>query len=391
MKILKQNKELSLQDAVTFAKTQLTTKHIYTIASADHIDHIAAYIAWKEVGGNIFIKSSGLPKNQSEILDEKIKDLNFNNSISFHTSGTTGIPKIVTHKEKQFQQVVKMTTNAMGWDQQTKFLNFIPATTSGFWNLVIPPLINYDATLVLGSRETMMNDFKEDVNLTHLVPALIDQLRIKDIKVDLSKFDKLCTGASQVLRRHAEWCFNNNAKIFNHMYGMTEICSPILCKEAANIDDDVEYMNLSSISDNEFKIENECLYVKGESLCENSEEWLQTNDLWEQKGNMIKFIGRSNDIVKINGYQCSLILLENTIEENTDIGDTIAVVRNSLGSDWIELFYTNDKATIDKNFFKTLLEPIVPRCNIPLKYTYINQIPQNIYGKKTRYVLSENL
>jgi O-succinylbenzoic acid--CoA ligase len=390
MIILNQDRLVPFKETIAYAKQQLKNNQVYVLSSNDHVDHISAYVAWKEVGGNIFIKSPMLPIEQSKILDETIKNINVKNSISFHTSGTTGLPKLITHTEKQFQQVIKMATNAMGWNKNSKFLNFIPAQTSGFWNLVIPPLVKHDSTLVLGSKETLIDDFKKDVNLIHLVPALIDQLRIRNVEVDLSKFDKVCTGASQVLKRHAEWCFNNKAKIFNHMYGMTEICSPILCKEAIDIDDDVEYMRLTPLSDTEFKIEETCLYVKGESLYEGADEWFQTNDLWEQKSDMIKFIGRTDDIVKVNGFQCSLLLLENTIEEKTNLGDTISVVRNSLGSDWVELFYTNANAVIDKKHLNSILEPILYKHNIPLKYTYIEQIPRNIYGKKTRYILSEN-
>lgn len=368
-------------------KKALKKNRIVTLNSAMHDDHVAAYTAWLEVGGNIFVKSPLLPAEQATFLDLQVKKHTQDNTIIFHTSGTTGVPKLITHTQKQFNQTIKMTRNAMGWEKNTKFLNFIPAFTSGFWHIVIPSLIYNDSSLILGSKETICNDFQADANLTILVPALIDQLRIKRQSIDLSKFSKICSGASQVLNRHAKWCFDNNAKVFNHMYGMTEICSPILHRETSSLDEYVEYLNLSPIADNEFKLVDKELWVKGPSLCEGSGEWFQTNDLWEEDNEKIKFVGRKNDVVKINGYQCSLLLIENTAEEKTTLGDTIAIKRNSLGSDWVELFYTNKHAIINKKELKSIFEPIVPKCNIPKRYTYIDQIPRNAYGKKTRHLL----
>lgn len=392
MKIIKNNQEINLYDKIIEAEIILKSKDIFILESSDHTDHIAAYIAWNNVGGNIFVKSPLLPIEQSHKLDEEIRNRKFSNSIIFHTSGTTGIPKLVIHTSKQMLQSVKMSTECLGWDNNTTYLNFIPAFTSGFWHIVNAPLFYYNCKIILGSRETAEKDFTNDANCILIVPAFIDYLRINKIKLDFSKFRKVGVGGSQVLKRHAEYCFNNGAKTFAHLYGQTETCSPILGRETDVLDDYVEYINLKSKADTKSKIVDKELWIKGHSICENKDEfntedgWIKTGDLWEQQGELIKFIGRKNDMVKINGYFCSLVLIENIAETETDLGETIAIARNSLGSDWIELFYTNKNVVIDKKYLTEIYISKVPKCNIPLKYTYVESIPKNSLGKKIRNV-----
>lgn len=397
MKVFRNGVEVDLYNKIIEAEKKLSTNSIYVLESSDHADHIAAYVAWNNVGGNIFIKSPLLPIEQSINLDDQIRNRKFSNSIIFHTSGTTGQPKIVVHTYKQMSQAVKMSTESLGWDNDNTYLNFIPAFTSGFWHIVNAPLYHYNCNVVLGSRETMELDFKQDVNSILLVPALVDYLRINNVDIDFSKFKKVGVGGSQVLRRHAEHCFNKGAKIFSHLYGQTEICSPILGRETDVLDDFVEFMRVSAKADAESKIVNQELWIRGPSVCENKDEfntedgWIKTGDLWEQQGDLIKFLGRNNDIVKINGYFCSLVLIENIAEVETDLGETIAIPRNTMGSDWIELFYTNKNAIVDKEKLLDIYKTKVPKCNIPLKYTYTETISKNSLGKKVRNAFQKNL
>lgn len=391
MKIIKNNIFINIDNLISIAENNLKSNNIYTLCSNDHLDHIASYIAWKNVGGNIFVKSPFLPTRQIEELSKKIDKLNVSNSIIFHTSGTTGIPKLVIHKEKQINEAIKMSTAGMKWESNTKFLNFMPAFTSGFWHIVLVDSVFHDATLIISSKETMIDDFKKS-NSTLIVPSLIDQLRSKKISLDLSRFSNIAVGSSQVLFRHSEYIFNNNANTFTHVYGSTETCSTTLSKESYKLDDTNNFLDLKPLANNEFKLVNNELWIKGPSLCENIQDfnfhdgWFQTGDLWEQTDNMIKFIGRSNDICKINGYQCSLLLVESLSEDKLNLGSCLAVPRHSHGIDWIELFYTNKECKIDKVFFKEILSEILPSYNIPRKYTYVEEIPRNGFNKKVRNV-----
>jgi acyl-coenzyme A synthetase/AMP-(fatty) acid ligase len=389
MKIYRQGNLLDIHDKIKDAEHRLKNNNVYTLDSIDHTDHIAAYIAWQNVGGNIFVKFPALPEEQQCVIDRKIQDYRYKDSICFHTSGTTGVPKLVVHHKKQIDLMRKMADIAINWDVNTKFLNFFPPATSGFWHIVLPSFVYHNSSLALGSRETVIQDLEGDHNKTILVPAMIDQIRISGKPVDFSNYELIGSGASAVLSRHSSFLLKNNVQEFVQIYGTTEISAPGLFRKTKHIDDYIEYVDITSNPLQEFKLENNELLVRGPGLCSNVEEfnyvdgWLRTNDIWEQKDNLIHYIGRNNDIVKVNGYKVSLLQVEQLTEEKCNLGDTLAVVRNSLGSDWIELFYTNN-IEIDKSKIHKQLSQYIVEYNIPRKYTLVNSLPRTAMGKKIR-------
>ena len=392
MKIIQNNTEIDLTEHITTAEERLQSSKIYVVNTTDYIEHIAAYIAWTRVGGNIFVKSTLLAEKQSQLLDEKISDYSYNNTICFHTSGTTGVPKLVIHSKEQMDNIALMATQHMRWEPDTRFLNFFPAATSGFWHIVLAPALYNNATIVLGSRDKIIESLNHDVNYTILVPALIDMININKMPVDLSRVKRVGTGASAVSKRHAEILFSLGATEINQLYGATEIGSPSLYKSTTSIDDYPDYLELKNTDISEFKLVNNELYVKSKTMCVNYKdfstdgEWFKTNDLWQQKGNLIKFAGRSNDIVKLNGYQCSLLLIESIIEDNTDLGEVLAIPRNKMGTDYIEIAHTNN-ITVNKQELSSMLEVHIPDYCIPRKYTYVESLPKTSLGKKIRNVL----
>lgn len=385
MNLIRHDIKIQLDDKIKEYERRLKQERILTLHTADHVEHLAAYIAWSNIGGNIFVKHATLPKEPSEYLDEKIKEFNVQNSILFHTSGTTGIPKIVINKEKHFYQSGNMATKVINWSNDTKFLNFLPAFTTGFWHIIMPTFIKHtSSTMVLGSRETIVKDLESDTNSVILVPALLDQLKMRGIPLNFSKYERVGCGASAPQQRHASIVFENGGNRFNNMYGASEICSPILSRVTTHIDDDPTYLNFESNGDSEIKLENNELCVRGPTVCETYTNWYHTGDLFEKKDNLIKFVGRNNEVIKINGYTASLLMIETTVEDRLGLGESRAVLRNRAGSDFIELEYTNKDAIIDKKIFHEKLESMLSYCCIPAKYTLVDSIPKNALGKKLR-------
>ena len=391
MNIIRNNELCNINDQIKECKKQLQEQKVFILSTPDHTEHIATYIAWKEVGGNVLVKNPYMPKEISEFVDQKISNFEYKNSIIFLTSGTTGYPKTIVDTNKQFESLIKVATDTMNWNSSSKWLNVLPAFTSAFWHMVIPCLVEYDASIVLGSRETVLEDLNQDVNLSAFVPAMIDQLRLSKIPIDLSKLDNFFSGSSAVLKRHVEFVFERGLKRFTQVYGATETMTPLLARTTTEPDEFCEYLEFKSLDANtELKLVGGELWIRGSTICENfkqldhSGDWFKTGDIWEQNNDLIRFVGRTNDIVKINGFQANLLLIESVSENRTDLGETLAVVRSSFGTQWIELLYTNKNSQIDKNKFKEIFEPILYKCCIPKKYTYIESIPRNATGKKVR-------
>lgn len=391
MKLIKDGCWKKIDELIKEYESKLVNNLVVTICSADHLDHIAAFFAWSNVGGNIFIKAPFLTEAQSKYLDNKVSELKYRDALFFHTSGTTGTPKIAVHQSHQMSQMLLMSSNSMWWQSEDVYLNLIPPFTVGFWHMVLTAFKHHNFTMVLGSRETLIQDLESECNVSIIVPALLDQIKLRNIPVDFSKYNRLGTGSAAVLERHHNYFFNNGGRVLNNLYGTTEVGVPILKRTSTRLDNYTSYLDVTQVSQSQFKIENNILYIKGESLCSNIHEfecvdgWFKTNDIWTQEGNMIRFNGRSNDIIKLNGFQANLLEIETVAEDHANLGDSIAVVRNSLGSDWIELFYTNKEATVDKNHIKNMFKNHITNYSIPKKFTWIETIPRNGMGKKIRY------
>jgi acyl-coenzyme A synthetase/AMP-(fatty) acid ligase len=394
MKIIQQGQACDLSEYLDRARHNLRNNRVCVLSTNDFLEHIATYMVWREQGGNILVKHPDLPPEQTNHIFKNLKNLELSEpAIVLHTSGTTGWHKLVVNYRQQIDQACLMTTQAWDWSNHTSFLNFMPAFTSGFWHITLPATVAHGSTLVIGNRETVVNDINSSgCNRIVLVPGMINRLRGSNITVDLSGYEIVCSGASQVRERHAQYIFEHGAQSMAHMYGSTEQGTPMLSRRTSRLGDYNEWLPLTANGHNQAKLVNGELWISGPSVCANykdfnyEDQWFRTGDLWEQQDNLIRFSGRNNDIVKMNGFQTNLLLIENTVEERTSIGECLAMPRQTAGVDWIELQYVNPSAQIDKEKLDKILSAVLSECNRPKRYTLVDQIPKNGLGKKLRHV-----
>jgi acyl-coenzyme A synthetase/AMP-(fatty) acid ligase len=393
MKIILNQQTVDLTQQCRWAKKQLQDNQVYTLCSNDYLDHVAAYLVWLNQGGNIFVKAPGLPPEQDQHVAHCLSQQTLQNAIIFHTSGTTGFPKLVINHRQQIEQAWQMSTEALGWSNQTNFLTFVPPYTTGFWHIILPAAVAHNSTLTIGSKEHAAKHLNDSgCNATILVPGLINRLRSLSTPVDLSTYHVVGVGASQVNQTHVNYVFDRGAQKFAHLYGASEIASPLLSRATTSRNDNNEWLNLPCHGQNQIKfVENE-LWVSGTSVCSNYQEfehqdqWIKTGDLWEQDGELVRFMGRSNDIVKMNGFKTNLTFVETVLEERTNLGECMAVLRHTAGFDWLEVLYTNSQALPNYKQMAPRLNSVLSKCNIPKKYTWVEHIPKNPLGKKLRHV-----
>jgi len=385
MKIVRLGKEQHISDKILDYKNKLKIQKVVVLETVDTLDHIACFTAWIEQGGNIFILSPFNPKKYRDHLLNEIKKLDLENNAIFQTSGTTGNPKLVVNDRENFIATSDLATNFLDIDRQTVFLNLVPSFTSGFWHIVMPALIFNQSTIILGQKDTLIEDLDNDCTTTLMVPGLIQLIKYRNIDVDFSRYGRIGIGSSQVRQSHAEFMFGNGCNELVHLFGSTESGSPTLGHATKKLE---QYSNYLRLNENTKLSDEGELLIKGQSLCRNYKnfdhegEYYRTGDMWDRDGDMIVFKGRRNEIVKMNGYKTSLLHIESVIEENTTLGACMAIVRHSHGSDWIELRYTGNEP--DKNRMKEVLKDLLPDCNIPRKYTRVEEIPVNALNKKIR-------
>jgi acyl-coenzyme A synthetase/AMP-(fatty) acid ligase len=154
-----------------------------------------------------------------------------------------------------------------------------------------------------------------------------------------------------------------------------------------------DHTDLSALTNGvELKLVDRELWVRSPSLCENFKsfshegEWRRTGDLWQEQQSLIKFIGRTDDVVKINSYTANLLEIE-TWWESRDLGECVAKCRSIGGNDYIELVHTKNFDSSTKENFKAQSKEVFPLCNVPAKFTQVPAIPKTSLGKKQRHLI----
>ena len=388
MKIKKNNQYINFSSLVNEYKQKLKSQTTVILRTLDHVEHISAYLAWREAGGNIFVQSPLAPQAHKDYFDEIVPQLDYQNTIFIPTSGTTKMPKIVANDMGYYDLVAHISKDWLGWHKDSVFMNFVPAPTSGFWHAFMPAVVDTDSEIIIGAMDTIQENLYEDASHLVMVPGLVDMVRIRDLDLDLAKYDTFAVGSAQVLDRHAEYIFEKGCKEFSHVYGITEAGVPSLINKTSSLSIDSRCLKHTSQYGIETKLDNGELLIKGSTLCNNIEDlgldngWYRTGDLFEEVGDNIRFVGRANDIIKLNGYKANLLTIESTIEDITGIPECLAIPRNRVGTDYIELQYVGDIGNTEK--LKDKLSSLLPPCNIPKRFVQVEKIPRNTLNKKIR-------
>jgi acyl-coenzyme A synthetase/AMP-(fatty) acid ligase len=315
--------------------------------------------------------------------------------VFFHTSGTTKSPKVIQHKRSQFATFAAMSQTTFELDRPTRFLSFLPPFTSAFWHIVIPSFYQTGFELHLSSRDRVIQDLSSTkFDVTAMVSNFTDFFRSSKQSFDFSAFRLMLIGGAPVVNRHAEFLFEHGATMCAHAYGTTECGSPLLARKFTQDDQHYDHIDLVPTTNGvELKLVDNELWVKSPSLCENYQSfshegsWWRTGDLWQQDQGLIKFIGRNDDVVKVNGYPANLLEIEHWWEAHADLGECTAKPRSIGGNDYIELLYTKEFNSIEKENLKARAKELFPPCNVPVKFTQIDLIPRTSLGKKQRYLV----
>jgi len=389
MKIKRNGNYINFAETVKKYRNELKSSETVIINTLDHLEHICAYIAWKEVGGNIFLQSPLTPQVHKDYFANLIPTLDYQNTVLIPTSGTTKMPKIIANNRDYYNNIANISKDWLAWNKDSVFINFVPAPTSGFWHAFMPAVVATDSEIVLGSLDNLHADLNEQGSHMVMVPGMIDMLRTRNIDVNLSKYDTFAVGSAPVLTRHVDFIFDKGCKEFTHLYGITEGGVPSLRNKTSVACDDSRCLQHTNEYGIETKLDKDGeLLIKGSTLCSNIEElgtdngWYRTGDLFETIGNNIRFVGRTNDIIKVNGYKTNLLNIEHTIEDISGISECIAIIHNRLGVDWIEIQYVGTISNITT--LKKHLSNMLPVHSMPRKFSKVDAVPRNTLNKKIR-------
>jgi acyl-coenzyme A synthetase/AMP-(fatty) acid ligase len=371
-------------------KRQLKQGQLVVVESTQYQDHITVYMAWLEQPGRVLVSSPLLPDIQKQHLkDQASRYVEHNDVIMFHTSGTTGMPKLIVHTRQSMQKIKEISQEVWRWQREYVNVTVVPPMTSAFWHIILPGFIEKEFEILESSKNTFKKDIAQGGPVALVVPSILDILIATKTKIDLSNYRKILSGGSQVRSVHAEYVLSHGAQLFDHAFGTTETGSPILSREMNNSEFG-DYTCLSAVAGIETKLEDGELWVKGLSLCANFQDlshhdsWYRTGDYWETGPNgLIKFLGRKDDFVKLNSQRANLNDIEHYFA-TCGLGECLAVPQQKLGVDWIELWHTLTVTDQQLELIKSQSRKVLIPCCVPRKFKQVSELPKTALGKRQR-------
>lgn len=106
------------------------------------------------------------------------------------------------------------------------------------------------------------------------------------------------------------------------------------------------------------------------------------------KSGKIKFLGRDDDQIKLNGYRIELSEIENTFMQRTSLKTVFADIRGQENHRKIYLYYLSN-SDMDKDNLRAIAKEYLPEYMLPSEFIRIDKLPLNPNGKINKTLLPE--
>ncbi len=315
--------------------------------------------------------------------EEVIASLNKNSRNSklyLFTSGTTGLPKKVSHSFTSLTRFAKISidrrNDVWGFAYNPTHIAGIQVFLQAFLNQnSIIRLFGFDNT----SIETEILDFQvTNISATPtffrlILPLTKSCTSVTNITTGGEKFDNKII---QQLKK----AFPNGR--FRNVYASTE-AGTVLAAEGDLFSIKPEFENLVKIADNELLLHKSLM-----GGFENEDEWYRTNDIVtivNKNPIEFKFVARKNEMINVGGYKVNPHEVEESVRMHPDIINArVFVKRNSILGNIIgcEIVASNEELT--EVAIRSYLQSLLQEFKIPRIFKFVSKIEVNRTGKVNR-------
>lgn len=331
-----------------------------------------------------------LDKNESKMLkieskEElmlKLNNVNSNWKITLFTSGTTGLPKKVSHTFKTISRFVKK-------NKEGKHINwgfaYNPSHMAGL-QVFFQALLNGDSLFRLfGLNKPLILQTISEYSINNISATPTFYRLLLPINSIYSSVKRLTFGGEKFDEKmvsHLKKAFPN-AK-FNNIYASTEAGS--LFVASGNVFSiKSELKNLIKIENNELVIHNSLM---GESAQIQS-EWYHTNDLVEIINNdpvEFRFVSRKNEMINVGGYKVNPNEVEQVMMgiEGVDQVRVFSKDNSILGKIICCEIVSNNKDLLESEI-RLELKTKLQEFKIPRLMMFVEQISTTRTGKIKRH------
>jgi len=319
--------------------------------------------------------------SSKEELLERLKRVGSSWKITLFTSGTTGLPKKVSHSFKSITRFVKRTakhnTNIWGYAYNPTHMAGIQVFFQALLNG--NPIIRLfglpkDEVLQSISEFSISNISATPTFYRLLLPANNQYLSVIRLTSGGEKFDEKTSALlNQVFP---------NAKITN-VYASTE-AGTLLAAKGNEFSIKDEFADLIKIENNELLIHRSLM---GTSEAING-EWYLTGDLVEivsEHPVRFKFSSRKNEIINVGGYKVNPTEVEETIREIKGVADVRVFAKsNSVLGNIICCEVVRNNPALDESNIRNQLQTKIQEFKIPRMVRFVEALSTTRTGKIKR-------
>lgn len=314
-------------------------------------------------------------------LIEKLRNISDDWKATLYTSGTTGIPKKVTHNFNSITRFVKISernTNSI-WG-----FAYNPTHMAGI-QVFFQALLNGNAIVRLFGLSA--NEIHREINenfITHISATPTFYRLLLPCQETFPSVERITSGGEKFNEKTILQLKDifPNAKITN-VYASTE-AGTLFASENDVFSIRPDYEHLIRVHDGELLIHSSLM---GSSDI-NIKEWYNTGDLIEiihEKPLKFRFISRKSDMINVGGYKVNPLEVEETILTLTGIQNVRVYSKsNSVLGNIICCEVVCDNEQISESSIRTFLQSKIQEFKIPRIIRFVDKLSTTRTGKIKR-------
>jgi amino acid adenylation domain-containing protein len=337
------------------------------------------------------------------------------------TSGSTGLPKLVSIEWRSVLNLKKGMEDRIGWSDKERVIQLARCSFDA-------QISEIYVTMLLGGTIVMPHEFwnyslkdflslleKEGVTSIFMVPSLVSSL-VKSRKDSIESIRSVIIGGEPVYQDAINGLKTlfPNARIYV-AYGPTETCvfasflsteDYILDKKWYPIGTPLPNYEFCLLDEQKEETNSGELYITGPGVMrgyyndpDRSEQvlvsykdqiWYKTGDLAEKDSEGVyHFIGRCDFQVKFNGQRLELGEIESVLKTLPEIEQTVVVKRLVNERESLVAYIQSESQLLTTNDCRSVCQKHLPAYMVPIHYHLTTALPQTTSGKIDRKQLPE--
>ncbi len=295
------------------------------------------------------------------------------NHFQITTSGSTGIPKVITHRKEHMQNSAKMTGQFFDFQKGNSVLLCLPITKIGGMMLLVRAIVWRLKLYTLPPKLTVNLSDLPAIDFASLLPV-----QALNSFSQLSKIKTVLLGGAAVPQELFKKIQQHKSRFF-HSYGMTETISHI-----AICDFQKEQNHYYVLPNVEIAVNTQnCLQISAEKL---GIEKLQTNDIVKLTSKTsFEFLGRLDNVINSGGLKIIAEEIEEQIRPFISQNFYISGTADDILGEKVTLFIEDTAWAAEKlTTLKKQFQIICPKQAIPKEIWFQEKFDYTSTGKIKR-------